>query len=333
MVSTGFPGAVTESVMARNALAMTDDRALCSLDPRLDYFEVQTRAGRGRGRLPVVMVKQVESLNDDYRRYLGLTSHQGSAAFIGGGPARLRSGSSLTGIGHDEERRELLATLVTEAVSRAAQTADAVLSPFLTVTDLPAYLDAAPSASVREHGVWCTLEIGEVAGIEDFLQSLPAKRRRHWNRDISEAEELGLEHDVVPFSDEVVAEAAAGIASVSQRNGMNESADLVGWRIKNYRRRPGKHFFVRTWWRGNVIAHMLCRMFDDTMDAHTLGIVDTAGLDRGTVYHFGCLLGPLRAAIDRGACRLELGIGHDSPKLRRGCTGEDTYFADLLPAT
>lgn len=188
-----------------------------------------------------------------------------------------------------------------------------------------------PSAIVREHGVWCTLEIGEVAGIEDFLERLPAKRRRHWNRDTREAEELGLEHDVVPFSNEVVAEAAAGIASVSQRNGMNESPDIVKWRINNYHRRPGKHFFVRTRWQGNVIAHMLCRMFDDTMDAHTLGILDIPELDRGAVYHFGCLLGPLRAAIDRGARRLELGIGHDSPKLRRGCTGEDTYFADLLP--
>jgi hypothetical protein len=67
------------------------------------------------------------------------------------------------------------------------------------------------------------------------------------------------------------------------------------------------------------------------MDAHTLGIFDVPELDRGAVYHFACLLGPLRAAIDRGAHRLELGIGHDSPKLRRGCTGEDTYFADLLP--
>lgn len=333
MVSGVSPGAVTESVLARNALAMTDDRALCALDTRLEYFEVQTRAGRGRGRLPVVMVKQVESLNDDYRRYLGLTSHEGSAAFVGGGLARLRSGSSLRGVDHDEERRDMLAGLVAEAVTRAARTADAVVSPFLTGTDLPAYLDAAPSAGVREHGVWCTLQIGEVTGIEDFLQGLPAKRRRHWNRDIREAGELGLEHDVVPFADEFVAEAAEGIAGVSRRNGMNESADIVRWRINNYRRRPGKHFFVRTWWQGNVIAHMLCRMFDDTMDAHTLGIVDTPGLDRGAVYHFGCLLGPLRAAIDRGARRLELGIGHDSPKLRRGCTGEHTYFADLLPAS
>lgn len=331
MVSNLFPDAVTQPVTTRNALAMMDDRALCALDVRLDYFEVQTRSGRGRGRLPVVMVKQVESLNDDYRRYLGLASHdKGAVAFVGGGLARLRSGSSLAGIAH-EQRRELLAALVAEAVDRAAQTADAVLSPFLTATDLPAYLDAAPSATVREQGVWCTLEIGEVAGIEDFLQRLPARRRRHWNRDIREAEDLGLEHDVAPFSDEVVAEAAAGIASVSRRNDMDESPDIVRWRINNFHRRPGKHFFVRTRWRGNVIAHMLCRMFDDTMDAHTLGISDVPELDRGAVYHFGCLLGPLRAAIDRGAHRLELGIGHDSPKLRRGCTGEDTYFADLLP--
>ncbi|RZU36653.1 hypothetical protein EV284_4148 [Streptomyces sp. BK022] len=331
MVTVASPGRVSEPVLARNALAMMDDRALCALDVRLDYFEVQTRSGRGRGRLPVVTVKQVESLNDGYRRYLGLTSHQGSAAFIGGGLARLRSGSSLAGIG-PEGRRELLAALVAEALDRAAQTSDAVLSPFLTATDLPAYLDAAPSATVREHGVWCTLEIDGAAGIEEFLQRLPAKRRRHWNRDIREAEELGLEHDVVPFSDEAVAEAAAGIASVSRRNGMDESPDIVRWRIGNYRRRPGKHFFVRTRWQGQAVTHMLCRMFDDTMDAHTLGIVDVPGLDRGAVYHFGCLLGPLRAAVERGAHRLELGIGHDSPKLRRGCTGEDTYFADLLPA-
>ncbi|MEU0146243.1 hypothetical protein ABZ119_09820 [Streptomyces sp. NPDC006288] len=331
MVSTAFPDAVTGAILARNALAMTDDRALCALDTRLDYFEVQARTGRGRGRLPVVVVKQVDSLNDDYRRYLGLTSHEGSAAFVGGGLARLRSGSSLAGV-TQEEHRELLSALVTQAVSRAAQTADAVLSPFLTATDLPGYLDAAPSATVREHGVWCTLEIGEVSGIEAFLQGLPAKRRRHWNRDICEAEELGLGYDVVLFSDEVVAEAAEGIACVSRRNGMNESSDIVRWRLNNYRRRPGRHFFVRTWWQGNVIAHMLCRMFDDTMDAHTLGILDIPELDRGTVYHFACLLGPLRAAIDRGARRLELGTGHDSPKLRRGCTGEDTYFADLLPA-
>ncbi|MER8018236.1 hypothetical protein ACIQ7S_15000 [Streptomyces griseoluteus] len=331
MVTVASPGRVGEPVLARNALAMMDDRALCALDVRLDYFEVQARSGHGRGRLPVVTVKQVESLNDGYRHYLGLTSHQGSAAFIGGGLARLRSGSSLVGIG-PEERRELLAALVAEALDRAAQTSDAVLSPFLTAADLPAYLDAAPSATVREHGVWCTLEIDGAAGIEEFLQRLPAKRRRHWNRDIREAEQLGLEHDVVPFTEETVAEAAAGIASVSRRNGMDESPDIVRWRIGNYRRRPGKHFFVRTRWQGKAITHMLCRMFDDTMDAHTLGIVDVPGLDRGAVYHFGCLLGPLRAAVERGAHRLELGIGHDSPKLRRGCTGEDTYFADLRPA-
>ncbi|MFD6433361.1 hypothetical protein [Streptomyces venezuelae] len=326
-----FPDVVPEPVLVRNALAMRDDRALCALDARFDYFEVQRRTGRGRGRLPVVTVKQVESLNSDYRQYLGLTSHQGSAAFIGGGQARLRSGSTLSGVGH-EERRELLAALVVEALDRAAQTSDAVVSPFLTSTDLPAYLDVAPSAALREHGVWCTLEIGEAAGMEEFLQRLPAKRRRHWIRDVREAEELGLEHDVVPFSEKVVAEAAEGIASVSRRNDMNESPDFVRWRISNYHRRPGKHFFVRTRWQGKVIAHMLCRMFDDTMDAHTLGILDMPGLDRGAVYHFGCLLGPLRAALERGAHRLELGIGHDSPKLRRGCTGEDIHFADLLPA-
>lgn len=54
----------------------------------------------------------------------------------------------------------------------------------------------------------------------------------------------------MPFSDEVVAEAAAGIASVSRRNDMNESPDIVRWRISNYHRRPGQHFFVRTRWRG-----------------------------------------------------------------------------------
>lgn len=114
--------------MARNALAMMDDKAICALDVRLDYFEVQTRSGRGRGRLPVVVVKQVDSLNDDYRRYLGLASHEGSAALVGGGLARMRSGSSLAGIA-DEQRRDLLAALVAEAVDRAAQTADAVVSP------------------------------------------------------------------------------------------------------------------------------------------------------------------------------------------------------------
>ncbi|WP_418959821.1 hypothetical protein [Streptomyces tritici] len=321
---------VTRSVLARNAHAMTDDKALCALDVRLDYFEVQHRAGRGRGRLPVVLIKQVESLNDDYRRYLGLDAHKGAVALVGGGPARLRSGSSLVGVA-PEERRELLAALVAAAVDRAAQTADAVVSPFLTAGDLPAYLDAVPAAAVREHGVWCTLELGGAADVADFLQRLPARRRRHWNRDVREAAELGLEHDVVPFSDEAVAEAAAGIAGVSRRNGIHESVDIVRWRIDNYRRRPGRHFFVRTRWQGRAIAHMLCRTFDDAMDAHTLGISDVPELDRTVVYHFACMLGPLRAALAQGARRLELGIGHDSPKLRRGCTGEDVCFADLLP--
>lgn len=316
--------------MARNALAMMDDRALCALDVRLDYFEVQARSGRGRGRLPVVVVKQVDSLNDNYRRYLGLASHEGSAALVGGGLARMRSGSSLAGI-TDEQRRDLLAALVADAVDRAAQTADAVVSPFLTATDLPAYVDAAPSASVREQGVWCTLEIGEVADIADFLQHLPRQCRQNWNRDIRDAEALGLEHDFVPLSDEIVAEAAAGIANVSQRNGMSESADIVTWRINNFHRRPGKHFFVRTWWQGSVVAHTMCRTFDDAMDAHTIGISDAPDLDRRAVYHIAAMLGPLRVAIDHGARRLELGLGHEAPKLRRGCTGEDIYFADLLP--
>ena len=317
--------------MARSALAMMDDKALCALDVRLDYFEVQARSGRGRGRLPVVVVKQVDSLNDGYRRYLGLSSHKGSVALVGGGPARMRSGSSLAGIA-DEERRDLLAALVTDAVDRAAQTADAVVSPFLTATDLPAYVDAAPSASVREQGVWCTLEIGEVADIANFLQHLSKQCRKVWRRDIRDAEALGLEHDFVPLSEEIVAEAAAGIVSVSQRNGMSESTDIVAWRINNFHRRPGKHFFVRTWWQGSVIAHTMCRTFDDVIDAHTIGISDTPDLDRRAVYHVASVLGPLRAAIDHGARRLEFGLGHETPKLRRGCTGEDIYFADLLPA-
>ncbi|MEU2764736.1 hypothetical protein [Streptomyces sp. NPDC007094] len=317
--------------MARNSLTMMDDKAICALDVRLDYFEVQTRSGRGRGRLPVVMVKQVESLNDDYRRYLGLASHEGSAALVGGGLARMRSGSSLAGIA-DEQRRDLLTTLVAEAVDRAAQTADAVVSPFLTATDLPAYVDAVPSASVREQGVWCTLEIGEVADVADFLQRLPGRRRRQWTRDIRAVEALKLEHDVVPLSDEIVAEAAAGIANVSQRNDISESTDIVTWRINNFRRRPGKHFFVRTWWQGSVVAHIMCRTLDDAIDAHTLGITDTPDLDHRAVYHFASMLGPLRVAIDHGLRRLELGIGHEAAKLCRGCTGEDIYFADLLPA-
>jgi hypothetical protein len=317
--------------MARNALAMMDDRALCALDIRLDYFEVQARSGRGRGRLPVVMVKQVGSLNASYRRYLGLASHEGSAALVGGGLARMRSGSSFAGIS-DEQRRDLLTALVADAVDRAAQTADAVVSPFLTATDLPAYVDAAPSAAVRERGVWCTLEIGEAADFADFLQHLPSRRRRTWNRDIGEAEALGLEHDIVPLSDEIVAEAAVGVADVSQRNGISESADIVTWRINNFHRRPGKHFFVRTWWQGRVVAHTMCRMLDDAMDAHTIGISSAPDLDRRAVYHIALFLGPLRVAIDHGARRLELGLGHETAKLRRGCTGEDIYFADLLPA-
>jgi hypothetical protein len=59
MVTTLFPDEVSSPVLARNALAMMDDRALCALDVRLDYFEVQARSGQGRGRLPVVVVKQV----------------------------------------------------------------------------------------------------------------------------------------------------------------------------------------------------------------------------------------------------------------------------------
>ncbi|UKZ02795.1 hypothetical protein BOQ63_001280 (plasmid) [Streptomyces viridifaciens] len=309
---------------------MMDDKALCALDVRFDYFEVQARSGRGRGRLPVVVVKQVGSLNDNYRRYLGLASHKGSVAIVGGGLARMRSGSSVTGIA-DEQRRDLVAALVADAVDRAAQTADAVVSPFLTAADLPAYVDAVPSASVREQGVWSTLEIGEVADIAEFLQHLPRRCRQNWNRDIRDAEALGLEHDFAPFSDEIVAEAAAGIANVSQRNGMGESADIVVWRINNFRRRPGRHFFVRTWWQGSVVAHTMCRTFDDALDAHTIGISDTPGLDRRAVYHIAAMLGPLRAAIDQGARRLELGLGHEAPKLRRGCTGENIYFADLLP--
>lgn len=316
---------------ARNALAMMDDKAICALDVRLDYFEVQSRSGRGRGRLPVVVVKQIDSLNDDYRRYLGLAAREGSAALVGGGPARMRSGSSLAGIA-DEQRRELLTTLVADAVDRAAQTADAVVSPFLTAADLPAYIDAAPSAAVREQGVWCTLEIGEAADISDFLQGLPGRCRRQWTRDIRQAEALGLKHDVVPLSDETVAEAAAGIANVSRRNDMSESADIVTWRINNYHRRPGQHFFVRTWWQGHVVAHIMCRTFDDVVDAHTLGITDTPDLDHRAVYHFASMLGPLQVAIGQGARRLELGIGHEAPKLCRGSTGEDIYFADLLPA-
>jgi hypothetical protein len=112
---------------------------------------------------------------------------------------------------------------------------------------------------------------------------------------------------------------------------MSESADIVTWRINNFHRRPGKHFFVRTWWQGSVVAHMMCRMLDDAMDAHTIGISDAPDLDRRAVYHTTLILGPLRVAIDHGARRLELGIGHEETKLRRGCTGEDIYFADLLP--
>jgi hypothetical protein len=317
--------------MSRDAFAMTDDKAICALDVRLDYFEVQSRRGRGRGRLPVVVIKQVASLNDDYRRYVGLAGHDGSVALIGGGLGRMRSGSSLAGIA-DDERRDLLAALVAEAVDRAARTADAVVSPFLTATDLPAYVDAAPSASVRQHGVWCTLEIGEVVDLAGFVQQLPGRRRRQWSRDIRQAEALGLRHDVVPLSAESIAEAAAGIANVSARNDMSESSDLVTWRINNFHRRPGKHFFVRTWWQGRVVAHILCRTLDDAVDAHTIGISDMPGLDHRAVYHFASLQGPLQVAVDMGARRLELGIGHEEPKLCRGCTGEDVYFADLLPA-
>lgn len=309
---------------------MMDDKALCALDARLDYFEVQARSGHGRGRLPVAVIKRVDSLNDNYRRYLGLSSHEGSAALIGGGLARMRSGNSLMGIDQDQ-RRELLATLVTDAIDRAAQTNEVVISPFLTASDLPAYIDAAPSASVREQGVWCTLELGEATDIAGFLQHIPKRYRQYWKRDLRAAEALGLEHDSVPLSDDIAAEAAAGIADVSQRNDLSEPVDIATWRVSNFQRRPGKHFFVRTRWRGNVIAHTMCRTFEDTMDAHTIGISDLPEIDRRAVYHIAAMLGPLQVAIDCGVRRLEFGIGHETPKLRRGCTGEGIHFADLLP--
>jgi len=316
--------------VASNAFTMMDDKALCALDARLDYFEVQTRSGHGRGRLPVAVIKRVDSLNDDYRRYLGLSSREGSAALVGGGLARMRSGNSLMGIGEDQ-RRGLLATLVASAIDRAAQTTDLVISPFLTSGDLPAYLDAAPSASLREHGVWCALELSGATDIEDFLRHIPKQYRQTWKRDIRTAEALGLDHDSVPLSDDVVAEAAAGIADVSRRNDLSEPIDIVKWRVSNFQRRPGKHFFIRTLWRGNVIAYSLCRTFEDTIDAHSIGISDVPEIDRRAVYHIASMLGPLRVAIDCGARRLEFGIGHETPKLNRGCIGERIHFADLLP--
>lgn len=315
---------------ARDTLAMLDDRAMCAFDGRLDYFEVQAGSGRTRGRLPVVVVKQLGSLNEHYLRYLGLTPYDGSAALVGGGLARMWSGSSLAGL-TGTDRHALLAELVRRAVDRASGVANAVVSPFLTATDLPAYLDAAPDAAVKPRGVWCALEIGGATGVDDFVERQEKRFRKKWRRDLRDAAELGLEHDWVPVTDACVDEAAPGIASVAQRNGIQESAELVAWRLSSFRRRPGRHFFVRTWQDSRPVAHTLCRSWEGALDAHTIGIADDPELDRRTVYHAASLLGPLAAALATGAERLELGFGHETPKLQRGCTGEDLHFADLLP--
>ncbi|MGH3655322.1 MAG: hypothetical protein ACRDUA_01565 [Micromonosporaceae bacterium] len=304
---------------------MADEAACCAMDRRLGYAELSLRRGSSTARLPVVSVGDVASFTSEYRQQLGLADHSGPARFIGGGLGQFRAGAWASAAG--PQRQEMITDLVRQAVQEARQEGVPVVSPFVGGADLEAFTSAAAEARTRAQPSWCSLPIGEPADLDQFIDSQDRKVRQTWRRDQRDAARLGLTYDVVPLDDEHLRAAAPMVAEVSRRNGLDEHVRLSQWRVKNYLRRPGRHFFIRSAAAGRALGYTVCRSWGRTLDAHTVGIAPDAA-ERRSVYHFAAYLAPLGVAIATGLRRLDLGLAHEQPKLVRGCEAEPMWFLD-----
>lgn len=311
------------------AFVIADERAVCSMDSRVDHAELSVDTESGSGALSLVTVNDVGSFSLEYRSQLGLTGLAGPVALVGGGLGQLRAGvwtSSASPTG----RLSIITELVRRALNEARRRGARPVSPFVGETDLSAFRAALPSSQVQARASWCSLPVRGAQDLDQLIERQERKPRQTWHRDQRDAERLGLVHDVVPLDDEQVNAAAPFVGDVSRRNGMDEPVQLTRWRLRSYRKRPGSHRLIRTWAGGEVVGYTVCRTWDRIFDAHTVGI-GMDGPDRRSVYHYAGYLAPLAEAVTEGMERLDLGLAHEQPKIARGCVAQPMWMVDYGP--
>ncbi|MEV4467874.1 hypothetical protein AB0J51_30135 [Micromonospora echinofusca] len=317
---------IDDPVVGVGEFVMADEAAYCALDRRLGYAELSLRRETVAARLSVVDVADVGSFTPQYRDQLGIDDCRGAVRLVGGGLGQFRAGVWASPVA-EPDRQALITELVRQAVDEARRDGAAAVSPFVGAADLAAFTSAAEGVRTRAQASWCSLPIGAAGDIDEFIDGQERKCRQTWRRDQRDAERLGLTHEVVPIVDEHLRAAAPLVAEVAQRNGLDEHVRIAQWRVKNYLRRPGHHFLIRSSAGGQALAYTVCRRWGGTLDAHTVGI-DGQTPHRRSVYHFAAYLAPLGVAISAGLRRLDLGLAHEQPKLVRGCQAEPMWFVD-----
>ncbi|MEU9506034.1 hypothetical protein AB0D32_07105 [Micromonospora sp. NPDC048170] len=317
---------VDDPVVGVGEFVMADEAAYCALDRRLGYAELSLCRETASARLSVVDVADVASFTPEYRDQLGIGDRRGAVRLVGGGLGQFRAGVWASPVA-EPDRQALITDLVRRAVDEARRDGVAAVSPFVGAADLDAFTSTAGDVHTRAQASWCSLPIDAAGDVDQFIDGQERKCRQTWRRDQRDAERLGLTYDVVPLDDEHLRAAAPLVAEVARRNGLDEHVRIAQWRVKNYLRRPGRHFLIRSSASGQALAYTVCRRWGRTLDAHTVGL-DGRTPQRRSVYHFAAYLAPLRVAISAGLRRLDLGLAHEQPKLVRGCEAEPMWFVD-----
>lgn len=212
----------------------------------------------------------------------------------------------------------VLRTIARRAADLAAEQEATMVAPAVPHDQVPILQEAWPGARCVPGDLWAAIELGGAVDPSAFVAALPKDVRYNWRRDQARFEASGLILERQQYDDDLAGEAAALIADVARRNGVNDDPVLVRWRLDQWRAQSAGRALCLTARDGKeLIGACFVRVTDDLVDAFEVGLHPDHPA-RHTVYAAVTFQATVRLAIDSGVNRVELGIGHSETKARRG---------------
>jgi hypothetical protein len=250
-----------------------------------------------------------------------------------GATARYRGGGLVTRRESPWQAITLLEELVTAAANEAAARDAVLVAPQVPAPQVAGFVSALPGDTRIFPGhQWSSMDTRGAQTSEQFLARHPTAVRQTWRKDQDTWADTGLRVQVTDWDEAVIEEAAPLVAHVSLKNGTPEDERLVPWRLSRWRQdTPGRHLVAVVREAGRLVGACFFRLARYAVDAYDIGLVADHPY-RHAVYTELIVHTPVRLALEAGAERVDLGVGHPLPKQRRGADATPQWNLLHVPA-
>lgn len=323
----GDPDHQNESFLADERDPRWEARRIRRFEKGRPAAEIQVRSPAGHRRPTGLLGQAVRST------LLAAGLSQDQAVLSAGATARYRGGGLVTRQESPWKAVALLGELVAEAAAHAAEREAVLVAPQVPAPQIAAFVNALPGDTRIFPGhQWSSLDTRGLLTTEQFLARHTTAVRQTWRKDEDVWASSGLQVQVTDWSEEIVEEAAPLVAHVSLKNGTPEDERLVPWRLSRWRQdTTGRHLVAVVRDSTRLVGACFLRLGRYAVDAYDIGLIDDHPF-RHAVYAKLVVHVPVRLALEAGAERVDLGIGHPSPKQRRGADSTPQWNLLHLPA-